>query len=224
GMNTGIQDAHNLAWKLALLVRGTAADGLLASYDAERRPVGDEVVGRTVRHARQGIGTGETDLDHVVRREAQLLIDYADSPIVGAPDGTGVQPGGRAPDATGLTRPAVTDPVRLFTLLDRRRHTALIYAGAGSTATDVPSFEELAAAAVEAAHGQLDVYLVAAPGADVADTVLPLIRDSAGEFAARYQPGRCAAFVIRPDGYLCFTARDTTPGAGLARTLKLTFR
>ena len=51
GMNTGIQDAHNLAWKLALAVRGEAADGLLDSYDAERRPVGEEVVGRTVRSA-----------------------------------------------------------------------------------------------------------------------------------------------------------------------------
>ena len=46
GMNTGIQDAHNLAWKLALAVsRVTRRRGLLDSYDAERRPVGEEVVG-----------------------------------------------------------------------------------------------------------------------------------------------------------------------------------
>ena len=38
GMNTGIQDAHNLAWKLALALAGQAAPGLLESYDAERRP------------------------------------------------------------------------------------------------------------------------------------------------------------------------------------------
>jgi 2-polyprenyl-6-methoxyphenol hydroxylase-like FAD-dependent oxidoreductase len=40
GMNTGIADAHNLAWKLALVLRGLAGPGLLDSYDAERRPVG----------------------------------------------------------------------------------------------------------------------------------------------------------------------------------------
>lgn len=40
GMNTGIQDAYNLGWKLALAVQGRAADGLLDSYDAERRPIG----------------------------------------------------------------------------------------------------------------------------------------------------------------------------------------
>jgi NADPH-dependent dioxygenase len=39
GMNTGIQDAFNLAWKLALVHRGAAADSLLDSYDSERRPV-----------------------------------------------------------------------------------------------------------------------------------------------------------------------------------------
>ena len=61
GMNTGIQDADNLAWKLALAVEGAAADGLLASYDAERRPVGEEVVGRTVRRAREGIEADPED-------------------------------------------------------------------------------------------------------------------------------------------------------------------
>jgi 2,4-dichlorophenol 6-monooxygenase len=39
GLNTGIQDVHNLAWKLAAVLNGEAGDGLLASYDAERRPV-----------------------------------------------------------------------------------------------------------------------------------------------------------------------------------------
>ena len=88
GMNTGIQDAHNLAWKLALAVSGDAAPGLLDSYDDERRPVGEEVVGRTVRSAREGIGADSNDPDFVIRREAQLLIDYGDSPIVSAGAGT----------------------------------------------------------------------------------------------------------------------------------------
>jgi 2,4-dichlorophenol 6-monooxygenase len=40
GLNTAIQDVHNLAWKLALVLEGGASGELLASYDAERRPVG----------------------------------------------------------------------------------------------------------------------------------------------------------------------------------------
>ncbi|MBL6751950.1 MAG: FAD-dependent monooxygenase [Nevskia sp.] len=39
GLNSGIQDAHNLAWKLAALVRGHAGESLLDSYEAERRPI-----------------------------------------------------------------------------------------------------------------------------------------------------------------------------------------
>ncbi|WP_225832039.1 FAD-dependent monooxygenase [Streptomyces sp. NK08204] len=40
GLNTGIQDAHNLAWKLAAVVKGSASDSLLDTYEAERRPIG----------------------------------------------------------------------------------------------------------------------------------------------------------------------------------------
>jgi 2-polyprenyl-6-methoxyphenol hydroxylase-like FAD-dependent oxidoreductase len=46
GMNTGLQDAANLAWKIAAVLRG-ADDGLLDTYDSERRPVGENVVKST---------------------------------------------------------------------------------------------------------------------------------------------------------------------------------
>jgi 2,4-dichlorophenol 6-monooxygenase len=46
GSNTSIQDAYNLAWKLALVLRGTAHPSLLDSYDAERAPVGRQIVTR----------------------------------------------------------------------------------------------------------------------------------------------------------------------------------
>ncbi|WP_255326521.1 FAD-dependent monooxygenase [Sphingobium sp. EM0848] len=46
GSNTCIQDAFNLAWKLALVVQGKAASSLLDSYEAERQPVGKQIVAR----------------------------------------------------------------------------------------------------------------------------------------------------------------------------------
>jgi 2-polyprenyl-6-methoxyphenol hydroxylase-like FAD-dependent oxidoreductase len=52
GMNTGIQDAANLAWKLALVVRGRAPGSLLDSYERERRPVARGVVSTTDRLTR----------------------------------------------------------------------------------------------------------------------------------------------------------------------------
>ncbi|MGR3436670.1 MAG: FAD-dependent oxidoreductase [Shimia sp.] len=52
GSNTSIQDAFNLAWKLAHVLRGTAGMGLLDSYDAERQPIAKQIVSR----ANQSIG------------------------------------------------------------------------------------------------------------------------------------------------------------------------
>jgi 2-polyprenyl-6-methoxyphenol hydroxylase-like FAD-dependent oxidoreductase len=49
GMNTGIQDAWNLGWKLAMVARGIADDGLLDSYHAERWPVGRTLLRKTDR-------------------------------------------------------------------------------------------------------------------------------------------------------------------------------
>jgi hypothetical protein len=46
GGNTGVADAHNLAWKLAMVHRGTAGPALLDTYDAERRPIADLTVGQ----------------------------------------------------------------------------------------------------------------------------------------------------------------------------------
>jgi pentachlorophenol monooxygenase len=234
-MNTGIQDAHNLAWKLALAVSGRAAPDLLDSYDAERRPVGEEVVGRTVRSAREGIGADSTDVDYVIRREAQLLINYADSPIVstgaglpatsglraGLPATSGLRAGGRAPDATGLTRDAVTGALRLFSLLGPS-HTVLLYAAEDAGPADVERFEAAGEAAVAAARGDANVYLIAASGADVDTTVLPLIRDAESEFADAYSTGGRTVFVVRPDGYLGYAGGHADVD-GLVAHLRRTF-
>ncbi len=49
GMNTGLQDAYNLAWKLALVISKRADDALLDSYEAERRPVAQALLATTDR-------------------------------------------------------------------------------------------------------------------------------------------------------------------------------
>ncbi|WP_072806496.1 FAD-dependent monooxygenase [Rhodococcoides yunnanense] len=216
GMNTGIQDAHNIAWKVALAVRGVAAPGLTDTYDAERRPVGEEIVGMTVRNAREGIGAGENSFETAMRRQAQLLISYAGSPIVSAADeeSATVQPGERAPDARGLRRDSVAYPIRLFELFDGTKHTLLLYAD-GS----IDESESLAAAAVDAAHGLLDVYLIVS---SPVDSVLPVIVDAAGELAKAYGIDGQSAFVVRPDGYLSHRESPATTEGVLAH-LKRTF-
>lgn len=94
GLNTGVQDAFNLGWKLAQVLRHGAGDALLDSYEAERRPVAAEVLGLSTRihQGRQQRG----------RETRQLDLGYRESPVVhelrAAPDGT-LRAGDRAPDA-----------------------------------------------------------------------------------------------------------------------------
>jgi 2-polyprenyl-6-methoxyphenol hydroxylase-like FAD-dependent oxidoreductase len=218
GMNTGIQDAIAVAWRLALAVKGMAADGLLDSYDAERRPVGEEVVGRTVRHARAGFETD--DAETVLRREAQLLVAYPDSPLVGEGTGSevlkgGPAPGWRAPDCRGLRRPAVAFPLRLHALVDGRRHTLLLYADA---AEQVAELAAVVALARDRATGQIDVRLVLAGDSEIRDDIgdglldgppVPVVRDAAGEFRTAYGAVGGCCYLIRPDGHVGFRAGRT---------------
>jgi putative polyketide hydroxylase len=56
GGNTGVQDAHNLAWKLAAVCRGTAPDAVLDTYQAERRPVAELIVAQALLRSRKAPG------------------------------------------------------------------------------------------------------------------------------------------------------------------------
>ncbi|MFC9535656.1 FAD-dependent monooxygenase [Streptomyces sp. NPDC056975] len=218
GLNTGVQDAHNLAWKLALTVRGLATDDVLESYHSERHPVAQEVVDRTVRHARtvRQAGAGPlnngADTEMALRRQAQLLVAYPDSPLVQpqAADGTpaaGPAPGDRAPDCRGLLSDLAAYPRRLFDLLRTPRHVLLLFAGSEHASGDgAARLEACAAEAHRAAHGLLDAYLVTA--AEVPEDARPVglrpprVRDAAGEFRDAYAPRDGEALLIRPDGYL----------------------
>ena len=72
-MNTGIQDAANLAWKLALVIRGSAPGSLLDSYERERKQVAREVVATTHRITRLA-----TIRSPVARRVRNVLLSGAD--------------------------------------------------------------------------------------------------------------------------------------------------
>ncbi|MEU9042916.1 MULTISPECIES: FAD-dependent monooxygenase [unclassified Kitasatospora] len=235
GMNTGIQDAWNLAWKLALTVRGAAADTLLDSYHAERHPVGREVVARTVRHARTGFDADPEDPATPLLREAQLLVGYRDGPLTEPAPGTRPAPGDRAPDCPGLTRPLTAYPQRLHELLRGTHHVLLLSAG---PATDTRTLRACAAAAHAAAHGLLDVYAVLAPDSPGAPDSpasptasspaapdglrLPVVRDTGTAFHAAYRPGDGEAVLIRPDGYLAARLPAADP-ARLVAHLRRTF-
>ena len=196
GMNTGIQDAHNLGWKLAAVARG-ASPALLDSYEAERRPVAAGV-----------LALSNALLDRVIeqqgipiRRDAsttQLGIGYRGSALADddRDESAPLRAGDRAPDATGLT--TVDGERRLFDLTRGGRFTLLSFG---------------ASPAVE--HPLLDLRTLPVVGQptgpdDVADT--------AGHLADAYGPTDRTLVLIRPDGYVALIS-DAGDASAVSRYL-----
>ena len=141
GMNTGMQDAFNLAWKLALVVRETCGERLLDSYSPERSKVGDEVLkaaGRltavgTMRNpvaqsVRNLVGHLMLGLAPVQRAFADTMtevrIGYPDSPLNGPSlSGAGPKPGERVVPIAGQT-PVGSGGAPLFALFAQRTAAA----------------------------------------------------------------------------------------------------
>lgn len=114
GMNTGIGDAENLAWKLALVVDGRADARLLDTYAAERRPLATDVLRTTTMNTRILVGEGITARfvrDRIfipllnspkvqqtaTRTASQLWVTYRKGPL-GSRRGPAPRPGDRIPD------------------------------------------------------------------------------------------------------------------------------
>jgi hypothetical protein len=203
GMNTGIQDAYNLAWKLALVLRGAAPETLLDSYEAERRPVGAEVVARTLaatrNYGREPDAKPDRLADTQIRvsyRGTDWVRDDADGLATAAP-----WAGDRAPDARGLIRNGVSFPFRLFDVLRGTDHVLVIH----STGVETPNgVAELSAAAekMRAEFRFLVRIVVVATVDDWPDQPgVAVFHDRQREFEAAYG-SEDACFLVRPDGYV----------------------
>ena len=175
GLNTSVQDAWNLGWKLAAVVDG-ASDALLDTYEAERREVAAAVLGLAGKLLEAARTRGDLRRG---RETQQLDLGYRTSPL--ASDARGddamVRAGDRAPDAP--CRGAAGQPLRLFTLLGGGGWTLLRYEPAGAGAI--------------APRKGLRIVTVGMYGE---------LRDDGGHLRAAYgfAPGDVA--LIRPDGYI----------------------
>ncbi|UNS98596.1 FAD-dependent monooxygenase [Streptomyces tubbatahanensis] len=141
GLNTGVQDAYNLGWKLGLVLHGHADVALLDSYEAERAPLAAAVLGLSTRlHRRAAKRGAETH---------QLDLAYPDSPLTRhptAPDATPHStaphtgtpaPGDRAPDAPATAPDG--SPLRVFDLL-RGPHLTLLAIGDATPPAGLPPY------------------------------------------------------------------------------------
>ncbi|MEU9304453.1 FAD-dependent oxidoreductase [Streptomyces sp. NPDC048269] len=219
GMNTGIQEAYNLAWKLAMVARGQAGRPLLATYGQERVPVGRRLLGSTrqatflvqLKNALAGVMLpavfsvvrGAPPLRRALQRKvlggmSGLLLDYPDSPLTTTDGGLRAPAGSRAA-AVAAALPAGPAATALHAELRDPRWT-LLYAPDGDGAS-------LTAEGAAAAAG--DWLSVRAVGArrGAAPAPLPdpggLLRDALGLASGGW-------VLIRPDGYLAASGSELT--------------
>ncbi|MFI0216934.1 FAD-dependent oxidoreductase [Streptomyces lydicus] len=193
GSATGIQDAHNLAWKLAMVLRGEASEALLDSYEAEREPVARATVRQTVLRSLDRPGHGEQIPEGAILPDHEVALGYR-YPVRGAApedvlarDGGSAAPGTRAP--------------HLWLERDGQRISSLdLYDGRGLVLVAGPAAGD---------------WRVAASGAPLPVTVHRIgadqLTDPTQRWAETHGVPSDGAVLVRPDG---FVLDRFTAGAG----------
>ena len=173
GLNTSVQDAYNLGWKLAAVAAGAPAT-LLDSYEEERRPIAAQVLGLATKL----LGDAKRGEMRRGREVQQLDLGYADSSLAMETPARvdGLRAGDRAPDApvTG----AAGQPTRLFQLFKGAHWTLL---GWDADRRDV------------APRPGLHVHTFSGKGD---------LRDDGGHFREAYGLAPGDWVLVRPDGYV----------------------
>jgi 2-polyprenyl-6-methoxyphenol hydroxylase-like FAD-dependent oxidoreductase len=199
GGNTGIQDAHDLAWKLAMVLRGEAGADLLDTYDADRRPVGtfttEQAYSRYVTRTAPYLGTDgiqpiapDLNVELGYRYDSTAVCHEGDpGPLHENPRDSHARVGTRAPHAW-VTRNG--DRLSTLDLFGRR---FVVIGGAASDAW-------IKAAATGSAHVPfpVDVYQVGAGGFDDPDRALAAAYDLTSGIV-----------LIRPDGFVAWRSKTT---------------
>ncbi|MFD8236860.1 FAD-dependent oxidoreductase [Streptomyces sp. NPDC059696] len=205
GSNTGIQDAHNLAWKLAAVLDGWAGDRLLDTYDAERRPVAEatsaRAAARSAEHSHPGFapppGAGGGPRQGILN--VALGYRYPQGAVVGADPDVPVVP--ESLDLTG--GPGSRAPHLWVRRGDERISTLDLYERSLvllSDATEPLAWHEAALRLADELSLPLTSYRVGT-GARA-----DLVPEDDADWAQRHGTGPGGAVLVRPDGFVAWRA------------------
>ncbi|KAK7047492.1 hypothetical protein VNI00_006723 [Paramarasmius palmivorus] len=220
GMNSGVQDSFNLAWKLSLVHKGLSPSSFVESYNTERLPVMAAMLQLTTEimkkdfAAHEDLRTGdkwkrefETRQLGITYRKSPILVDekYTNTeekvdPYRSGSDGT-VRAGDRAPEASGLKSSESGETTSIYELLDVTSHTILLFGKSVAEVND--SLEVLAGYP----RSLVKAALILPQGSEVSSSSLnpslhQVLVDTEGLAFKNYQiqPGDSSAIAIRPDG------------------------
>ncbi len=233
GMNTGIQDAYNLAWKMALVLKGKSPEALLDSYNTERHRIGEEVVGLTDTATK--MATIHNPVISVIRNKmisvlskispvqqkiistlAQLEFHYKDSPIVDerwfeskdvegyVPHGHDLKAGERFKDYSLLSTDGKSS-TELYKLLKGSEHELLLFTGAEPEDMELEELSKILESVKE--YGSLiETHLLI--GSEEIPNGLPKVSstwiDNNHEMHKDFGAAKASLYLIRPDGYIAF--------------------
>ncbi|QBD76579.1 FAD-dependent oxidoreductase [Ktedonosporobacter rubrisoli] len=223
GANTGVADAHNLAWKLAAVLKGKAGPELLSTYDSERRPVGrlaaEESGAAADEHGLISMKKSLTHIIGMVRRMPRLLgygYEYTSQAIISAGSpaqgivrqllsgtlGLDGRPGTRAPHIWVQYQGQRISTLDLF-----GKNFVLLTGSAGA------DWLQAAVAVREHLDVELDAYRIGPSGELLADQK---------QWPARAGISEYGALLIRPDGFVAWRSREQpgNPQAALEQVLK----
>ena len=229
GMNTGIQDAFNLAWKLALVTKGVGRSILLDSYHQERHPVAKAVLRGSDLLFRTFLGNNPMVIKSVriiapllLRREwlqrrarnivSELEINYRRSPIVGEYQKrflkykTKLAAGDRAPDCLVTMLPNKIN-IRLFELFRGTKFASLVFSGINCS---VESCQNLASICntIQNKYGRyITVYLVVPFETPQVNFEGSTLLDYKKSLHHKYEASSSCLYLVRPDGYIGFKSQ-----------------
>lgn len=212
GMNTGLQDAFNLAWKLALVCDGHSTAAILDSYEAERRPVAETIAasGDEVEHAQtlsdpaerrardqtlRAVFADPRTRHHEAIAEAELDIDYGASPIVMGEANQALGPGQRLPDTIEVQL-ASGERCGLHELAHRAGHTALLVGGSSSRDDDLARL--IGSIRARTDGPLIEAALVLTTGSGDQDAWARLAPAAADQLGI----GEITLLIVRPDGHV----------------------
>ncbi|QBD78634.1 hypothetical protein EPA93_22630 [Ktedonosporobacter rubrisoli] len=210
GANTGIADAHNLAWKLALVLQGKAGAGLLATYEHERRAAARLAVEQAFLNYIERLHpdiSAQPDIEktaydipifgYLYHSRAVLSEDNATYEDPQSPSG---KPGARAPHV------ALERAGRSLSTLDLFGHDFVLLSGRGGSA-----WCDAAADVAKSLDIALPIYRVDSDVVDVEQ-----------RFSRIYGISKTGATLVRPDGFIAWRAYEGSPQARQELELVLT--
>ncbi|MFJ6795134.1 FAD-dependent oxidoreductase [Streptomyces sp. NPDC091268] len=203
GSNTGIQDAHNLAWKIAAVLDGSAGIELLETYEAERLPVAratsERASARSAEHSHPGYvppptmggGPGSGVLT------TAMAYRYPQGAFVGGDPGQPV-----IPEALRLTGDVATRAPHMWltraaariSTLDLYERSFVLLSGAGT------AWQAAAEEVARRLSVRLEAYTIGSAGAD-------LVQEDGADWAEVHALSQAGAVLVRPDGFVAWRSQ-----------------